>query len=140
MSPKIRKLVLAALVGLPALISTLYVKNAEALWPLSYYWFCEGISLTQVACSFTVANPGPSGYRYQWQFGDGSQTGRLASTTVTHYYAVPTGQSVNFNVNLLGYASATSPSLDNVIGCTISAGNTYGGGPGGDPGYYGTCQ
>lgn len=137
MPAKIRKTTRAGLFGLTVLIVTLCARNANALWPLYYSWYCLANSPTQVRCDFTVTYPGPTGYRYKWIFGDGSQTGRLASTTVTHYYAVSAGQSGNFNVSLLGYSSATSP-LDNSIACPISFGNDYG--VGGAPGYSGNCQ
>jgi hypothetical protein len=137
MPAKIRKITLAAMLGLTAFIVTLCVRDAEAFWPLSYYWSCVASSPTQVLCGFTVTNPGPTGYRYKWLFGDGSQTGRLTSTTVNHSYAVSAGQTGNFNVSLLGYSSSTSP-LDNSIACPISFGNDYG--VGGGPVYSGNCQ
>jgi hypothetical protein len=138
MRATIRKIGLAAMVGLTALVAPLYVRNAEAYWPLSYSWYCQASSNTQVQCDFGVTNPGPSGYRYQWLFGDGSDTGRLASTDATHYYAVSIGQEGRFDVALIGYTSATSSSPDNFIECPISFANDYG--VGGAPPYSGSCQ
>lgn len=134
----IRKLaILAAVIGATAFVTVLTVPDAEAVWPLAYAWNCVGTSATQVQCDFQVTNPGPSGYRYKWQFGDGSQTGLLASTTVTHYYAVSAGNTGSYTVYLIGYASASSPSPDNIIGCNVSFGNDYG--VGGGPTYSGNC-
>ena len=70
MSIRLRSIVF----GLTLLISTLYVRDAQALWPLSYSYYCLASSATQVDCGFTVTNPGPSGYHYKWIFGDGAQT------------------------------------------------------------------
>ena len=133
MSIRLRNIAL----GLTLLISTLYGRDAQALWPLSYSYYCLASSATQVDCGFTVTNPGPSGYHYKWIFGDGTDTGRSTSTTTTHTYAVSAGQTGYFNVSLLGYTSATS-GLDNVIQCQITVGNSWG--VGGDPGSSGNCS
>ena len=133
MSIRLRNIAL----GLTMLFSTLYVKDAQALWPLSYSYYCLASSATTVDCGFTVTNPGPSGYHYKWIFGDGAQTGISPSTTTTHTYAVSAGQTGYFNVSLLGYASSNGP-LDNVIQCQITVGNSWG--VGGDPGSSGTCS
>lgn len=140
MPGKIRTLVLVVMIGWMTFGSTLSVRNVEAFWPLSYGWECSPESPTQVICYFATTNPAPpAGYRYQWLFGDGSQTGRLASTSTEHFYAVSTGQGdVNFTVTLIGYSSATSSSPDNFIGCTISFANHYG--AGGYPPDSGSCQ
>ena len=123
-------------IGLTFLVSTLYVKDAQALWPISYSWHCgPASSATTVGCSFTVTNPGPTGYHYQWQFGDGAQTGLTTSMTATHTYAVSSSQT--FSVTLIGYATANS-SPDNIIQCSIMVENNYG--IGGDPGTGGSCQ
>ncbi len=132
MSPRFRNIAL----GLTFLVSTLVVSDAQALWPLSYSYFCQASSATTVECGFTVTNPGPSGYQYKWIFGDGSQTGLSTSTTTTHIYAVSAGQTGYFNVSLLGYNSANS--LDNIIQCQITVGNSWG--VGGDPGSSGNCS
>jgi hypothetical protein len=129
-------MVLAA-VGLTVLVSALGVRRAEALWPLSFSWYCAAETPTLVRCDLTVTNPGPSGYEYKWLFGDGSQSGRSTSTEEVHYYAVSAGQYDEFDLALLGYASASSSSLDNVIGCTIAIANDYG--AGGGPPYTGHC-
>src|SRR5262245_7427220 len=113
----IRKIVFAAMLGLTTLVSTLYVRNAEALWPLSFEWGCEPDSPTQVICYFLVTSPVPPvRYRYQWFFGDGAQTDRLASTEAEHVYAIATGEGdVPFTVTLVGYSSPTAMSPDNFI-------------------------
>ena len=136
----IRKIILAAMLGSTTLGSALYVRNAEAFWPLSYGWECSPESPTQVRCYFLVTSPVPPvRYRYQWFFGDGSQTDRLASTEVEHLYAVSTGQGdVNFTVTLVGYSSPTAMSPDNFIECTVSFANHYG--AGGAPPDSGSCQ
>lgn len=132
MSVRLRNLAL----GLTFLVSTLYVRDAQALWPLSYSWHCgPASSATTVECSFVVTNPGPTGYQYQWLFGDGSQTGRTTTTTALRTYAVSTWQT--FNVTLIGYATRNS-SPDNIIQCSIYVENNYG--VGGDPGTVGSCQ
>jgi hypothetical protein len=137
MPARIRRIVLASMVGLTALGSLLCVRHAEALWPLSFSWYCAGDSTTQVRCDFTVTNPGPSGYQYKWLYGDGSQSGRSTSTEDVHYYAMSVGQYDEFDLMLIGYANSSSTSPDNVIGCTILVGNDYG--VGGAPPYTGHC-
>lgn len=137
MPARIRKIVLAAMVGLTVLVSALSGRRAEALWPLSFSWHCSAETLTSVLCYITVTHPGPSGYEYKWLYGDGSQSGRSTSTEEYHSYAVSFGQTDEFDLMLLGYASSSSTSLDNVIGCTILVGNDYG--AGGAPPYTGHC-
>lgn len=141
MSARVRATVFTAMLGVTAIVSSLYVRNAEAFWPLSYAWECAPESATQEYCGFVVTNQTPpSGYHYQWFFGDGSQTARLPSTSdyEVHYYAVPVTQSGSFTVTLVGWSSATSSSPDNFISCSISFTNGYG--PGGAPPYGGVCQ
>lgn len=140
MPSRFSKAIFAAMFGFAAVGSISYVEDAEALWPLSYQWACGAYSPTQVVCDFTItSSTPPAGYRYQWLFGDGSQTGLTTSTTVTHYYAVSRGQEQAFTVTLVGYSSPTPGiSPDNIVACSVVAGNSYG--VGGDPGTGGNCQ
>lgn len=97
---------LAALLGLAA--------PAHAVAPLAYDWSCVSRS-----CSFTVTTSNHGAYK--WAFGDGTFSSKTTSTTASHFYNIPVDdQFHNFTVYLSGYATLSSPSPDNVIGCDIT--------------------
>jgi hypothetical protein len=87
---------------------------AEAIFPLAYSWSC-----TSRYCSFSVTTSNHGAYA--WGFGDGTSAGKSTSTTVYHFYDIPVDEDFhNFDVNLVGYATMSSGSPDNIIGCTIT--------------------
>jgi hypothetical protein len=109
----------AALLTLAAVLC--WTPPARAFAPLGYSWSCSS-----QYCSFHVTTTNHAAYL--WNFGDGTITGISTSTTATHVYNVPNDNQFHyFTVYLAGYATVSSGSPDNVIGCTIAvAGSSVG--------------
>jgi hypothetical protein len=103
---------LVLLLALAAVLG--WTPPAESLAPLGYTWSCASRY-----CSFYVTTHNHAAY--QWNFGDGTITGISTSTTATHFYNIPVDEQFHsFNVQLAGYATVSSGSPDNIIGCTIT--------------------
>jgi hypothetical protein len=104
----------------------LWTPPAESVAPLGYTWSCSSRY-----CSFSVTTSNHGAY--QWNFGDGTLTGKSTSTTALHFYNIPVDEQFhNFNVSLIGYATLGSGSPDNIISCTITvAASSIGIGTGG---------
>ena len=87
--------------------------RADALAPLAYNWSC-----TSRQCYFTVTTSNHGAY--QWNFGDGTLSSKSTSKSAFHFYNTPIdNQFHTATVSLIGYATASSSSPDNIIGCTI---------------------
>ena len=94
--------------------SVVWTPPAESLAPLGYTWSC-----TSRYCSFSVT----TNYHgaYQWSFGDGTLTSKSTSTSAFHFYNIPVdGEFHQFDVALIGYATPSTGSPDNIISCTIT--------------------
>jgi hypothetical protein len=132
---KVRKsLLLLSTIALIALGVTLMVpQDASAVAPLGGSWTCNAYA----QCSFTRTTSNHA--TYQWNFGDGSFSGLTTAGTVYHTYNIAqTVTPQHFTVYLMGYATSSGGSPDNIVSCTIT---TYKPGVGGDPTTYsGTCS
>lgn len=108
-------------------------RQASAIAPLGGSWICNAYA----QCSFTRTTSNHA--TYQWNFGDSSFSGLTTAGTVYHTYNIPYSVTpVHFTVYLMGYATSSGGSPDNIVGCTIT---TYRTAVGGDPTTYsGTCS
>jgi hypothetical protein len=92
---------------------------AEALFPVAYSWSC-----TSRNCSFSVTTTNHGAYK--WGFGDGTSSSKTTSTTANHFYNTPVDDEFHTaTVTLSAYASLSSPSPDNIIGCNIVYAASY---------------
>lgn len=128
-----KTLLLCAVCALALALSSTFVppQKASALGSLSNTWQCGG---SYPSCSFTVTSNNHAAYK--WNFGDGTFSSCSTSQNASHLYSVGIGEH-HFDASLIGYNSTACSSPDNIIGCSITVGN---GGPGGNPGYSGTCS
>jgi hypothetical protein len=114
-------------------LALLLPQNASGIAPLSGTWSCGAYA----SCVFQITTSNHAAY--QWNFGDGSFSGLTTAATTWHTYNIPpTTTPQHFTVYLMGYATSSGGSPDNVVGCTIT---TYRTSVGGDPTQYsGNCN
>lgn len=132
---QIRKnlLLLSSVAMLVCGLTLLHPRSASGIAPLGGTWSCDA----NARCAFTRTTSNHA--TYQWNFGDGSFSGLTTSVTTYHFYNIPqTTTPQHFTVYLMGYATSSGGSPDNIVSCTIT---TYRTAVGGDPtSFSGTCN
>jgi hypothetical protein len=120
-------------VGILIVSAALLLPQKASGLALSGTWSCGAYA----SCVFQITSSNHA--TYQWNFGDGNFSGLTTAATTWHTYSIPyTTTPQNFTVYLMGYATSSGGTPENIVSCTVT---TYRTGLGGDPtSFSGSCN